>query len=40
MAPTEVEVVRWAAGTIDGPAAPPFGIELDDDPLAIQRLLA
>jgi hypothetical protein len=40
MVPTAVEVVRWAAGTIDGAAAPPFGIELDDDPLAIQRLLA
>ena len=40
MVPTAVEVVRWAAGTIDGPAAPPFGVELDDDPRAIQRLLA
>ena len=40
MVPTAVEVVRWAAGAIDGPAAPPFGIELDDDPRAIQRLLA
>ena len=40
MVPTAVEVVRWAAGAIDGPAAPPFGVELDDDPRAIQRLLA
>jgi hypothetical protein len=40
MVPTAVEVVRWAAGTIDGPAAPPFDVELDDDPRAIQRLLA
>ena len=40
MVPTAAEVVRWAAGAIDGPAAPPFGVELDDDPRAIQRLLA
>jgi hypothetical protein len=40
MVPTATEVVRWAAGAIDGPAAPPFGVELDDDPRAIQRLLA
>jgi hypothetical protein len=40
LVPTAVEVVRWAAGAIDGPAVPPVGVELDDDPRAIQRLLA
>ncbi len=40
LVPTAVEVVRWAAGAIDGPAIPPLDVELDDDPRAIQRLLA
>ena len=40
LVPPAVEVVRWAAGAIDGPAAPPVGVELDDDPRAIQRMLA
>jgi hypothetical protein len=31
--------VDWATGEFDGPATPPVGIELDDDPEAIHRLL-
>lgn len=37
------DVMEWAAGDFDGPAArhstPPKGVELDDDPEGIQRLL-
>ena len=39
LVPTAPEVVVWAAGEIDGPTTPPPGVELDDDPLAIRRLL-
>ena len=39
LVPTVAEVVRWAVGECDGPATPPVGIELDDDPRAIHRLL-
>ncbi|MHA6793814.1 hypothetical protein ACVGVM_09910 [Pseudonocardia bannensis] len=40
LVPTAPEVVRWATGECDGPAAPPVGAELDDDPEAIHRLLS
>ncbi len=44
LVPTAQDVLKWATGDFDGPAArhstPPKGVELDDDPEAIQRLLA
>jgi hypothetical protein len=43
LVPTTQDVLEWATGNFDGPAArhstPPKGVELDDDPKAIQRLL-
>jgi hypothetical protein len=39
LVPTAPEVVVWAAGEVDGPATPPAGVQLDDDPRAIRRLL-
>ena len=33
------EVLDRATSGFDGPAAPPAGVDLDDDPRAIQRLL-
>jgi hypothetical protein len=39
LVPTAPEVVAWAAGRLTGPATPPAGVELDDDPRAIRRLL-
>ncbi|WP_142047300.1 hypothetical protein [Pseudonocardia kunmingensis] len=40
LVPPVEEVVRWATGECDGPARPPVGIELDDDPEAVRRLLS
>jgi hypothetical protein len=40
LVPTAPEVVLWATEEIDGPVAPPTGVELDDDPRAVRRLLA
>lgn len=44
LVPTASEVLEWATGVLDGPtaghSAPPRGVELDDDPEAIQRLLS
>jgi hypothetical protein len=37
--PTAAEVLVWATNGFDGPAAPPAGVDLDDDPRAIRRLL-
>ena len=39
LVPTAPEVVLWATGELDGPATPPVGVELDDDPQAVRRLL-
>lgn len=40
LVPHPAHVVEWAATTeLDGPATPPVGIELDDHPDAIKRLL-
>lgn len=39
LVPTAPEVVVWATGQTAGPATPPTGVELDDDPEAIRRLL-
>ena len=39
LVPTVAEVVTWAAGEFDGPSTPPVGVDLDDDPVAIRRLL-
>jgi hypothetical protein len=44
LVPAASEVLEWATGVFDGPtaghSAPPKGVELDDDPEAIQRLLS
>ncbi len=40
LVPTASQVVEWATGECDGPARPAVGIELDDDPEAIRRLLS
>lgn len=44
LVPTAPELLEWATGDLDSPAAghstPPRGVELDDDPEAIQRLLS
>lgn len=44
LVPTAPEVLEWATGVLDssaaGHSAPPRGVELDDDPAAIQRLLS
>jgi hypothetical protein len=40
LVPTAHEVVEWAIGACDGPATAPVGIDLDDDPEAIRRLLS
>jgi hypothetical protein len=39
LVPTAPQVLEWVTGEPDGPASPPVGVELDDDPAAIQRLL-
>jgi hypothetical protein len=39
LVPTASQVVDWVTGGHDGSASPPAGVELDDDPAAIQRLL-
>lgn len=39
LVPPAQDVVDWAIGEFDGPARPPVGVELDDDPEAIRRLL-
>lgn len=43
LVPIAPELLEWATGDLEGPAAghstPPTGVELDDDPEAIQRLL-
>lgn len=39
LVPTAPEVVLWAGGPGEGPTAAPVGVELDDDPGAIRRLL-
>jgi hypothetical protein len=40
LVPTAPEIVEWAIGACDGPATAPAGIELEDDPEAIRRLLS
>jgi hypothetical protein len=40
LVPTAPEIVEWAIGACDGPGRPPVGVELDDDPEAIRRLLS
>lgn len=40
LVPTAADVVQWATGDGDGPGKPPVGVELDDDPEAIHRLLS
>jgi hypothetical protein len=40
LVPTAAEVVAWVAAAPAGPRRPPAGVELDDDPAAITRLLA
>jgi len=44
LVPTASEVLDWATRVLDGPveghSAQPRGVELDDDPKAIQRLLS
>lgn len=44
LVPAASEVLEWATGVFDDPtaghSAPPGGVELDDDPEAIQRLLS
>jgi hypothetical protein len=37
--PTPPQVLDWAVGEPDGNSAPPAGVDLDEDPEAIQRLL-
>jgi hypothetical protein len=37
--PTQPQVLNWAVGELDGNGAPPAGVDLDEDPEAIQRLL-
>jgi hypothetical protein len=37
--PTASQVLDWLADPFDGPAFPPHGVELDDDPAAIRRLV-
>ena len=39
LVPEPAEVVDWACAEPVGPARPPRGVELDDDPVAIRRLL-
>jgi hypothetical protein len=43
LVPTAAEVMDWATGDLGAPSVggstPPTGVELDDDPEAIQRLL-
>jgi hypothetical protein len=40
LVPTPPQVLDWATGDPLGTAAPPVGVELDDEPRAIHRLLA
>lgn len=40
LVPTPAQVLDWAADDAGGAAAPPVGVELDDDPGAIRRLLS
>jgi hypothetical protein len=40
LVPDAADVLQWATGEFDGPSVPPVGVELDDDPRAVQRLLA
>lgn len=40
LVPTASEVVVWATGGCGGPVTPPVGVDLDDDPAAIRRLLS
>lgn len=39
LVPTAPQILAWATGPGDGPVTPPAGVELDDDPRAIRRLL-
>ncbi|MCO1654117.1 hypothetical protein [Pseudonocardia humida] len=39
LVPEPADVVEWAVGEPAGSASPPRGVELDDDPVAIRRLL-
>jgi hypothetical protein len=39
LVPDPRHVVLWATGELSGPATRPRGVELDDDPEAVQRLL-
>ncbi|MHA6781099.1 hypothetical protein ACVGOW_08890 [Pseudonocardia saturnea] len=38
LVPAAPAVLDWATGAGDGPATPPVGVELDEDPEAIRRL--
>jgi hypothetical protein len=39
LVPTPPEVLDWAVGGFDGDGIPPIGVDIDDDPEAIHRLL-
>ena len=39
LVPHAWEVVAWAGGECEGPATPPLGVDLDEDPRAIRRLI-
>jgi hypothetical protein len=39
LVPTPPQVLDWAVGEADGSSRPPTGVDLDDDPEAIHRLL-
>ena len=39
LVPTPQQVLDWASTDVRGAAAPPVGVELDDDPVVIRRLL-
>jgi hypothetical protein len=39
LVPTAAEILDWATSGFDGSSVPPTGVDLDDDPRAIRRLL-
>lgn len=38
LVPPVPAVLDWALGDLHGPTAPPVGVELDDEPIALRRL--
>lgn len=40
LVPTPPQLLDWVTGTLRGAALPPVGVEIDDDPAVIGRLLA